>query len=289
MFEARSDSSNQAQPGVRFNTRTRHDVTSRSPCRVTTNQSAAYDRMARDPRYRHFARIPARIVRCLDYFHVRGDRTAAARILGAYYIFIAVVDNAIDSGEQHAAALVFQHLAEPAQTNRGEVSDVVLITRNLTDQLDDRVGLAFRNQLHWLYETVCQERSAVSIDSYIEVRKVVGTLTADLSYVLISPLLEGEAKALRAFMQKVGAVGCLVDSVIDLSADQRRGLVSFVPTGRDYVKLALAALHQGMSVGLRHPRLAGLFAHAILDDLRDRFVTTPALWDGGRKQTQGQR
>lgn len=284
MFEASSDLSNQAQPGVRFNTWTRHDGIARSPFRITTNQTAAYDRMARDPKYRHFARIPARIVRCLDYFHVRGDRIAAARILGAYYIFIAVVDNALDSGETQAAATVFEHLAAPLPANPAELSDVALITQNLTQQLDDTVGSAFRNQLRWLYETVCQERSAPSIEAYIEVREVVGRLTADLSYVLISPLLDREEKTLRAFMQKVGAVGCLVDSVIDLSADQRRGLVGFMPTGRDYFKLVLAALRQGLSIGLRHPRLFGLFAHAILDDVRDRFITTPESKEGGPRQ-----
>jgi hypothetical protein len=277
MFEANSDLSNAARASVRFNPWMRHDATARQ---LTTRQCEAYDRIVQDPRYRHFVRIPGRIVRCLDYFQVRGDRIAAARILSAYYIFIAVVDNAIDSGEPQAAATVFEHLANPTLTSRPELSDVALTTRNLKEQLDDTVGLTFRNQLGCLYETVCQERSAVSIEAYIDVRKTVGQLTADLSYVLISPLLDGEAKKLRAFMQRVGAVGCLVDSVIDLSADQRRGLVSFIPTRRDHIKLTLAALHQGLSIGLRHPRLAGLFVQAILDNIRDRFITAPESGNG---------
>jgi hypothetical protein len=223
----------------------------------------------------------------LDYFQVRGDRVAAARILRAYYIFIAVVDNAIDSGETQTAATVFAHLAKPAQPSRAQLSDVALITRNLSEQLHDTITLTFRDQLGWLYETVCEERSAVSIEAYIEVRKVVGTLTADLSYILISPLLQGEERTFRAFMQKVGAVGCLVDSVIDLRADQRRGLMSFLPTKRDHIKLALAALRQGLSLCLRHPRLAGIFADAILDNVRDRFITTPESSNAGRIQTQG--
>jgi len=222
----------------------------------------------------------------LDYFHVRGDRIAAARILSAYYLFIAVVDNAIDSGEEQAAATVFAHLANPTQINHAELSDVALITRNLTEQLPDTVALTFRKQLRRLYETVCQEPSVVSIEAYIEVRKVVGTLTADLSYVLISPLLEGEEKTLRAFMQKVGAVGCLVDSVIDLGADQRQGLVGFIPTRHDHLKLALATLRQGLSIGLKHPRLAGLFVHAILDNVRDRFLTSNESVSGGRRQAR---
>jgi hypothetical protein len=286
MFEVSSELSTEAQPGVRLNPWTHHDSAFRNTSQATTNQSEEYDRIVRDPKYRHFARIPGRIVHCLDYFQVGGDRITAARILRAYYIFIAVVDNAIDSGEPHTAETVFAHLAEPTPTNPAELSDVAIITRKLREQVHDTVDLTFRQQLRRLYEAVRQERSAVSIEAYVEVRRVVGILTADLSYILISPLLRGEAQTLRAFMQKVGSVGCLIDSVIDLRADQRRGLVSFLPTRRDHVKLTLAALRQGLSICLRHPRLAGVFADAILDDVRDRFITTPESMNGERRRTQ---
>jgi len=241
-----------------------------------------YDRIARDPRYSHFVRIPGRIVRCLDYFKVTCDRLAAARILSAYYIFIAVVDNAIDSGDSQTAATVFAQMAKLIPANLSELSDVALITEHLKRQLDDQVGLPFRNQLALLYETVCREQAAVSIETYLEARKAVGRLTADLSYLAISPLLDCDHKPLRAFMQEVGAVGCLVDSVIDLASDQRRGLVSFAPSLRDYAQLALVALFEGLSIGLRHPRLAGLFTLAILDDVRDRFAASPELSDNGQ-------
>ena len=46
MFEASSDRSNQARPGVRFNTWTRHDCTSRSPSHVTTHHREDYDRIS---------------------------------------------------------------------------------------------------------------------------------------------------------------------------------------------------------------------------------------------------
>jgi hypothetical protein len=241
---------------------------------ASTNDGEHYDRIASDPKYGHFARIPARILRCLDYFHVTCDQITAARILSAYYIFIAVVDNAIDSGDSQAAATVFEHLARLIPANPAKLSDVALITENLKLQLDARVVFGFRHELARLYQAVREERMAVSIDVYLEVRRTVGRLTADLSYLLISPLLEGEKKSLRSFMQQVGAVGCLVDSVIDFNADRHRGLLSFVPTTTDYVKLVAVALFEGLSIGARHPRLAGLFARAILDNVRDRFVAT---------------
>ena len=276
MFEAITDPSNQAPPAGLIQLRRRSDGSSPITRQLTINNSQDLDRIAQDPRFSHFTRIPARIIRCLDYFHIDCDRIAASRILGAYYIFIAVVDSAIDSGESQTADIVFEQLANPIPANWPELSDVAVITQHLKLQLHESVDLKFRHQLGVLRETVHEERNAVSIEAYVEIRKAVGQLTADLSYLLISPLLEVEANALRTFMQQVGAVGCLIDSMIDLRADQRLGLVSFTPTRRDYIKLTLAALREGLSIGVRHPRLAGLFTQAILDNLRDRFIASSA-------------
>ena len=276
MFEAITDPSNQAPPAGLIQLRRQSDGSSPITRQVTINDSKHFDRIAQDPRFSHFTRIPARIIRCLDYFQIQCDPIAAGRILKAYYIFIAVVDSAIDSGESKTADIVFEHLANPIPPNQPELSDVALITHHLKLQLDESVSLKFRHQLRLLHETVRQERHAVSIEAYVEIRKAVGQLTADLSYLLITPLLEVEAKTLRTFMQQVGAVGCLIDSMIDLRADQRHGLVSFTPTRRDYIKLTLAAMREGLSIGLRHPRLAGLFTQAILDNLRDRFIASSA-------------
>jgi len=286
MFEAITDSSNQAPPAGLIQLRRRTDGSSSITRQAAINNKQHLDRIARDPRFSHFTRIPARIIRCLDHFHIQCDRIAAGRILRAYYIFIAVVDSAIDSGESQTADIVFEHLANPIPPNQPELSDVALITQHLRLQLDESVSLKFQHQLRWLHETVRQERNAVSIEAYVDVRRAVGQLTADLSYLLISPLFEVEASDLRTFMQQVGSVGCLIDSMIDLRADQRHGLVSFTPTRRAYIKLTLAALREGLSIGVRHPRLVGLFTQAILDNLRDRFIASSASMIGRQEQVR---
>jgi len=288
MVEATSELSKPAPPVVRYRFWRRPDD-SDPYSQGARNDIDRYDRIARDPRYSHFARIPGRIVRCLDYFQVRCDRTAAARILSAYYIFIAVVDNALDSGDSQTAAVVFSQLGLQPE-HRTALSDVALTTENLKLQVSDEVSLTFRNQLTLLSETVSEERLAISLEAYLEVRKAVGRLTADLSYLLISPLFDADETLLRVFMQEVGAVGCLVDSVIDLSADHRRGLLSFSPGWRDYLKLALVALRESVSIGAQHPRLTGVFLQAILDNVRDRFIaTSPLIIDARPMQPQAGR
>jgi hypothetical protein len=287
MSEAISDLASQAGSTTRCRVRTQQASPSQIPHPVAKNYHERYDLTAHDPRYGHFARIPARIVRCLDYFQVQCDRLAAEEILGAYYIFIGVVDNAIDSGAPETAILVFDLLESPASNQMGD-SDVVLVTQNLSRYVNHEIKPIVTNKLRELHQAVLEERLATSVELYIEKRTAVGRLTADLSYALIRPLLSGEEIILRAFMQRVGAVGCLVDSVIDLSADQRRELVGFTPTIRDYIKLVLAALFEGLAIGWKHPRLIYLFAHAILDIARDRFIAKSDSMNG-EKPVPGER
>src|SRR5436853_7227306 len=119
--------------------------------------------------------------------------------------------------------------------------------------------------------------------AYIEQRKVIGRLTAELSYLLIRPLLESEHKDLCRFLKTIGEVGCLIDSVIDLRADNRLGLLGFNPTLKDYLKLTGQMLREGLKVILSHPRLLGLFMEAISDDLFDQ------LWARGACPVPGAR
>ena len=239
----------------------------------------AYDTIARDPKYRHFVRIPERIIHCLNYFRIAGDCMAIREILQAYYLFIGVVDNAIDSGEMDAGRVVLYRF-ETSTPPGGEtiISDVVLITEVLKQHISADMHSVMLGKLRELYQAVVSERAATSIESYIEQRKAVGSLTAELSYLLISPLLEGAHENLRAFMRQVGAVGCIIDSIIDLNADHRLGLLGFKPTIRCSAKLTWCGLLDGLRLALRHPRLCRLFFQAIGDNVRDRFGRqSPAL------------
>ena len=60
-----------------------------------------------------------------------------------------------------------------------------------------------------------------------------------------------------------------MDSVIDLRADARLGLISFRPTLKDYLQLVSEMLREGFRILLRHTRLLGLFLEATLDNLLD--------------------
>ena len=72
-------------------------------------------------------------------------------------------------------------------------------------------------------------------------------------------------------MKQVGAIGCLIDSLIDLNQDCRLGLLAFHPGIMDYAKLVVAILHNGPRVSFGHPRLYGLFFRAVADNIRDPF------------------
>lgn len=243
---------------------------------LTSGLSLSSERLkqiADDRMFRHFARIPSRIARCLDYFNVRCDRLAVEHVLAAYYLFIGVVDNALDSGDAGASKTVFERLETTAMLSSVGDSDVALVTENLkfhigTNTLRREVIV----QMHELYRSVIAERSSVSLNSYIHTRLDVGRLTAEISYRLIRPHLNKDEFSFRRFMQEVGAIGCLVDSVIDLDADRRSGLLGFQPTLIDRVRLILHTALAGWSILFKHPALLILFLRAILDNVGDRFI-----------------
>jgi hypothetical protein len=261
-------------PLISFSTRSEaaHSSANNIPAEV----ERAYQAIADDPKYKHFVRIPDRIIRCIDYFGVGCDRLVTRARLQSYYLFIGVVDDAIDSGQIGTGRLILDYLSSPLPLfdEAARHSIVKLITEILKGQACDETYPLMVSKLQELYEEVVRERTARSIDSYIEHRKTVGALTAEISYLLVRPVLlpdDDDHEALCRFMKEVGAIGCLVDSLIDLRADRRLGLLGFKPGIVDYGKLISSLMRNGLRVSLRHPGLASLFLQAIGDNVQDRF------------------
>ena len=238
-----------------------------------------YRDLARDERYGHYARIPERVCRCLEHFGVLFDRAAVAERLRTYYVFVGVADDAIDAGSVHAGGRILEQLIAdaPAFAEGARLSAAGLATEALRRYVNADPHPALRERLAELYGAVVREREAPTMRAYVAERKAVGQLTAEVSYLLIRPLLSGGGREeLRRFLGKVGEVGCLLDSVIDLRSDERLGLLGFRPTLRDRLRLAAHTLVGGCGVLLRHPRLLGLFLEAAADDLFDRLAARAA-------------
>jgi hypothetical protein len=233
----------------------------------------AYRNLAELPQYQHFVRIPGRIIQCIDYFGITCDKTLVRERLHAYYLFIGVVDDAIDSGGIGAGTSILEFLRTPAPEFDDEArhSSVRLLTEVLKIHISERAYPVLLDRLRALYGEVISELSATSVDSYIVHRKSVGALTAELSYLLIHPDLGDHNKTLCEFMKRVGALGCLIDSLIDLNKDRRLGLLAFHPGMMAYTKLMATILRNGLRVSFKHPRLYGLFLRAVLDNIRDPF------------------
>jgi len=212
-------------------------------------------------------------MRCVDYFGINCNRVTAKDGLLAYYIFIGVIDNALDSAHIETGRLVLEYLKAPLPWV-GEAyasSDVKIVTETLKSNISEESYFSIQEKLGRLYQRVLRERGATSIRELIRFRKAVGALTADVSYLLIQSSLDREHKGLRRFMKKVGAVGCLIDSVIDLGADRRLGLLRFQPSIADYAQLIRHTMIASLRVLFMYPALFGLFLPAIVDNLRDRF------------------
>ncbi len=237
-----------------------------------------YQAIARDERYGHYVRIPERICRCLEYFGVAAaSRRAVAERLSAYYLFIGVVDDELDSTRVEAGVPILERLGErkPRFDDETRRSPAWLVTELLKRHIGEEIRTPLIRKMSELYRAVVGEREAATLGEYVARRKAVGRLTAELSYLLIRPLLSRECAELRRFLERVGEVGCLVDSTIDLRSDARLGLLSFKPTLRDHLRLAARTMFEGLRVALKHPRLSGLFLEGIGDDIFDRLRARP--------------
>ena len=230
-----------------------------------------YQAISQDSRYGHYVRIPGRICRCLDYFKISSSRRAITERLHSYYLFIGVVDDVIDSGEPEAGRQILKQLdsRNPVFNEETKESHARLVTEVFKCHISLETYPAVLAKLEELYRAVVRERECMTMGAYINERKAIGRLTAEVSYLLIRPLFTSEHKDLCRFLQKVGEVGCLVDSAIDLRTDVRLGLTSFSPTLKDYLQLVSHLLREGLRILVRHIRLLGLFLEAISDNLLD--------------------
>jgi hypothetical protein len=228
--------------------------------------------IARDRRYGHYVRIPDRICRCLNYFQAGGDHRAIRRRLYSFYLFIGVVDDALDSGLLEQGREILRQLARPLPDECAAItiSPAELVTEYMMSQIGAAELSAIHSRFVKLFDAVVAERRAASIVAYIDRRMEVGWRTADLSYLFVKPLLPKPNRRLRQFMRQVGAVGCLVDSLIDWKADRRNGLLGFSPSLKDRCRLFVRTIRDGLSILRSHPRMSQLLLEALVDNLRDQ-------------------
>jgi hypothetical protein len=232
-----------------------------------------YEAIALDPHYFQFANIPQRIIQCLESFAtVREPETVRARLL-AYYVFIGVVDDEIESAEFEIGERTLRRIANPMpcfdQDTRTSKSQ--FMTEVLKQHIDPTIHSQMLTKFRDLHQANLGERDAQTMKGYVEQRRLVGRLTAELSYLLIQNLLSLEKTDCCELMKEVGAVGCLVDSVFDARADKRTGALSFQPGWFDFLRLGVATMFDGLKLIVTHPRLVPLFANAMRDNFSDRL------------------
>lgn len=198
-----------------------------------------------------------------------------SEVLRAYYLFIGVVDEALDVGNLDLGSRILQSfiLKEPHNSRNTLFAASIpgLMTNVLRQHTTDNDHPLISANLAELYREVVSERMAPSIGAYIHHRKMVGIRTAELSYLLIRGLLQGDTYRVSQLMMHVGKVGCLIDSLIDLKMDSRARLLNFRPSVIDRLQIAVCALWEGGQTIFRYPALTMVFAEVVADNIRDRF------------------
>ena len=231
-----------------------------------------YHAIIAEPRYFQFARIPQRIIRCLERCAtVRNPETIHARLL-AYYLFIGVVDDGLESAEFGIGEEILKRLANPLPCFDEDTlsSKPQFMTEILKQHISPIIFAQVLRKFRELHQANLAEQHALTMRAYIKQRRLVGNLTAEISYLLVRDCLAAETVDCCRLMKDVGAVGCLVDSVIDARADKRAGTLSLRPTWTSLLFLFATTVFDGMTLVFTQPRMLPLFANAIRDNFQDR-------------------
>ncbi len=206
---------------------------------------------------------------------MRYDAESVAQTLRVYYEFIAVVDDAIDSFGLGLSAKIASRVSwtpeSPPLENARETYEVV------SDRLRAEIpSTSFSNiiaELNLLLEAVIIEDGALTFAKFIDARERVGRLTASVSYHLIEPSLDRSDDTVEEFMSEVGAIGCLVDSLIDFRYDVHRTKVRWHRSIFDWFRLVGLVCSRGRWLLYRYPTLVTVFLGAVLDNFLDRFTS----------------
>jgi hypothetical protein len=215
-------------------------------------------------------RIPQRICFCLDWFGIQYDHKKVHDILSVYYLFIGVVDRALDTISIDIGARVLQQLRIPYVFPIDSLdTPAISITEYLKTRVAKEIFPEFLLKMELLYDAVCREQDCRCVLDYIRERELIGRLTAEISYILVASDFNREFPEVRKFMIQVGEVGCLIDSLIDLRSDRQNGLIQFRPDIRAHLELLIPTIVKGSQLLFQYPRLIPLFAAGIRDNIKD--------------------
>ncbi len=222
------------------------------------------------PCFQHYIRIPERICSSLDFFQSNYDRANVLEILKSFYLFIGIVDHSMDTISISVASDVLHQLKQPISFSEATLQvSHRLATELLKRQIHPEIYNIVLERFSDLCDSVFNERCSKTISEYIQQRKQIGYLTAEISYLLIRPFLKAQDSEILEFFGKVGEVGCLVDSLIDLRFDYKRGLIIFRPNLSSYLKVMIHAASIGVPLIWRYPKLIHIFYEAVVDNCRD--------------------
>jgi len=228
------------------------------------------DVLSSHPCYQHYIRISDRICRSLDFFGVHYDRRKVHQVLRSFYLFIGIVDHAMDTISLSIGLDILHQLKEPCSFQETFLETPhKLATELLKTEIRPEIYNQVLNRFSSLCDAVFSERYSKTASEYINHRKRIGFLTAEISYLLIEPFLFQDGAKIRKFFCNVGEVGCLIDSLIDLRADYERSLIGFRPSLGAYVGLLISIQLKGIPLLLRYPQLIQVFFEAVADNLRD--------------------
>lgn len=230
--------------------------------------------LIQNKKYVHYLQIPDRVSAFLDYFEIQYDDYNVQISLSTYFLWLKVADNEIDENSQTIGDRIKDRLVDPEiKINKETNSEpVLLLTEILKNQVNKSVYDSFVGGLNELYDAVLQERYSSTMTQYIINRKNVGRLTAYCAFEIMKPYLDNRQEIFLEFFQRLGSLGCLVDSVVDIKRDAEDGMLRFKPSINDRIKLYLNTIKEGTELLFKYPGLYRCFLNSTANVIREKYL-----------------
>lgn len=230
--------------------------------------------LLQDEKYAPYLKIADKVPHFLDYFQMDYDKQGVKTSLSLYFLWLKCIDEELDTGDEHIGEQVKQNLlnSQPNITEEIIASTPLLLSEVLKVQTTPATYHHLLENLHELYDSTLSEKTAPSMSQYIYQRKKSGILTAQGAFIMMEPHLLTHNHKFVSFFQQLGALGNIVDSVVDLRNDIHSQTYSFHVTFLDVVQLYTQTSKDAIKVILQHPRLVKQFSKSAVNVLKNSFL-----------------
>jgi hypothetical protein len=215
-------------------------------------QTQALDDFLALPKFTLYLNVPIHITRYLDHFSISYPPQQIAGVLGTYFLWLKLADDEIDehlkTGED-----IFRRLSSgPDESFNNNEPGLDMLT-DILYYASKPSSTAFLEEFSVCRRYAVLETEAVNIRDLAQIRTMEGEMLSLATLSLIEPYIQYGDHSIYDFLPRVGRLGMLLDSMIDLREDSAAGELKFQPGMLDMAYLAMQFMKGTLQIQVHYP------------------------------------